>query len=133
MLTQQPINKLRNLRIRERTHKNELNLVGGNLLDKAMFRAIDIWKQINDTTAIRYRCFQRLTDGLYCVQSADYYHLPIRSDQVRVLDQQFLELFLEAAPDKRSQLFSTLEEAIAMHDRDFSDDLVPDTSVEKIA
>jgi len=43
-----------------------------------MFKPIDIWKRLDHTTAVRYRCFQRLTDGQFCVQSADYYYLPIR-------------------------------------------------------
>lgn len=88
-----------------------------------MFKAIDIWKRLNDATAARYRCFQRLIDSQFCVQSADYYHLPLREEQVRTLDRQFLELFIEEAPDQRSSLYPTLEEAIAMYDLEFADDL----------
>ncbi len=86
-----------------------------------MFKAIDIWKQLDLSTAIRYRCFERLSDGRFCVQSADYYTLPLREVQVKMLDQQFLELFLEVSPDQRSPLCTTLTEAIAMFDRDFGD------------
>lgn len=88
-----------------------------------MFKAIDIWKRLDDTTAVHYRCFQHLTNGQFCVQSADYYHMPIREEQVRMLDRQFLELFIEEAPNQRSSLYPTLEEAIAMYDLEFADDL----------
>jgi hypothetical protein len=88
-----------------------------------MFKAIDIWKRLNDATSVRYRCFQRLIDGQFFVQSADYYHLPLREEQVRTLDRQFLELFIEEAPDQRSSLYPTLEEAIAMYGLEFADDL----------
>jgi hypothetical protein len=89
-----------------------------------MFKAIDIWKRLDDATAIRYRCFQRLTDGQFCVQSADHYHLPLNENQIKALDKQFLELFIEEFPDQRSSLYPTLEEAIAIYDLEFSSDFV---------
>jgi hypothetical protein len=88
-----------------------------------MFKAIDIWKRVNDETAIRYRCFERLADGQFCVQSADYYHLPLHEAQVRSLDQQFLELLIEESPDQRSSVYPTLEEAIAKYELEFVEDL----------
>ncbi|MEC4818936.1 MAG: hypothetical protein SAK29_37525 [Scytonema sp. PMC 1069.18] len=96
---------------------------GGNPYSKAMFKTIDIWKRLDHTTAVRYRCFQRLMDGQFCVQSADYYYLPIREEQVRTLDRQFLELFIEEAPDQRCEVYPNLEEAIAMYEKEFADDL----------
>ncbi|MCY7322744.1 MAG: hypothetical protein LH660_13320 [Phormidesmis sp. CAN_BIN36] len=88
-----------------------------------MFKAIDIWKRIDNITAVRYRCFQQLSDGQFCVQSADYYHLPPNENQVRTLDRQFLELFIEEAPDQRSSLYRTLEEAIAQYELEFAEDI----------
>ncbi len=87
-----------------------------------MFKAIDVWEKVDATTAVRYRCFQRLTDNFYCVQSADYYHIPINEEQARNLDKQFLELFIEESPDKRDNLYPTLEEAIKMHNREFEEE-----------
>jgi hypothetical protein len=87
-----------------------------------MFKAIDVWKRINDTTAIRYRCFERLADHQFCVQSADCYYLPLRQEQVKALEQQFVELLIEEAPDERSPLYPSLEEAIAQYDLEFTDD-----------
>ncbi len=90
---------------------------------RAMFKAITIWKRLDNTKALSYRCFQRLTDGMFCVQSADYYYFPIREEQVGMLERQFLELFLEESPDTRSSLYPTVEEAIASYDAEFADDL----------
>jgi hypothetical protein len=78
---------------------------------------------LNATTAVRYRCFQRLMDDQFCVQSADYYQLPLREEQIKMLDQQFLELFIEQPPDERSALYPTLIDAIAAYDLEFADDL----------
>jgi hypothetical protein len=89
-----------------------------------MFKAIDIWKRLDSTVVIRYRCFQHLADGQFCVQSADYYHLPLNENQIKALDKQFLELFIEESPDQRSSLHPTLEEAIAIYDLEFSSDFV---------
>lgn len=91
-----------------------------------MFKAIDVWKRLDSSTAICYRCFERLSDGQFCVQSADYYSLPLDEEQVRMLDRQFLELFLEESPEQRSPLYSTLTEAIAMFDLDFADGEIAD-------
>jgi hypothetical protein len=55
-----------------------------------MDKAIDIWKRINEDQVVRYRCFQRLKDGFYCVQSADFYSLPLDEVKVRYLENQFL-------------------------------------------
>ena len=98
-----------------------------------MFKAIDVWKRIDDQTAIRYRCFQKLTDGNFYVQSADCYHLPLSSQQVKALDQQFLELFIEESPDLRSSAFPTLEAAIAQHELDFADDRLPPSLERQVA
>jgi hypothetical protein len=87
-----------------------------------MFKAIDVWKRVNDETAIRYRCFQRLADGQFCVQSIDHYQLPLNEGQVKALDKQFVELLIEESPDQRSSLHPTLEEAIAQYEFEFMDE-----------
>ena len=65
----------------------------------------------------RYRCFEILSQGRYCVQSCDF----VSPDQRAFLDRQFVELLSEAAPDERAASYATLEEAIAAHDREFDD------------
>jgi len=84
-----------------------------------MFKAIDVWKRVDDKTLIRYRCFHILSTNRYCVQSADYYKLPIDEKTIKDHDKQFLELLFEDAPDTRAQTYQTLEEAIVRHDEDF--------------
>jgi hypothetical protein len=85
----------------------------------SMYKSIDIWKRIGEDQVVRYRCFQRLRDGLYCVQSADFYSLPLDEVQVKYLDNQFLEFLIEEEPDQRAEMHETLEEAILIHEKDF--------------
>jgi hypothetical protein len=86
-----------------------------------LYRSIDVWKRYAGH-AVRYRCFEILPVKKFCVQSADYYRLEDagRKDD---LDRQFIELFLEQAPEERSKVFNTIEEAIEWHDWEFPDDL----------
>ena len=84
-----------------------------------LYRTIDVWKRVDQTTAIRYRCFESLQSKRYCVQSADFYRLPLDTKQLANLDSQFMQLFLEQAPSNRTTEHQTLEEAIAAHDKDF--------------
>ena len=82
-----------------------------------LYRSIDVWKRYAGH-AVRYRCFEILPIKKYCVQSADFYRLNDagRNDN---LDRQFIELFLGQAPEERSDVFDSLEEAIEWHDREF--------------
>jgi hypothetical protein len=84
-----------------------------------MFKAIDVWKRISDSEAVRYRCFQSLRTGKYSVQSADFYHLPENPAQSDQLDRQHIELFVQQAPDERTGAYDTLEAAIDAHGADF--------------
>jgi hypothetical protein len=85
-----------------------------------LYKAIDVWKRVNETTAIRYRCFESLKSKRFCVQSADFYRLPFDEQQAANLRRQFVQLFLEQEPDNRGGEYPTLEEAIAAHDKTFS-------------
>jgi len=84
-----------------------------------MYKVIDVWKIISDNCAARYRCFQILSSGKYYVQTCDYYYLPIDSNQLRFLEHQFIELLIEDPPNI-NRMYSSLEEAIAMHDKEFN-------------
>jgi hypothetical protein len=92
------------------------------------FKAIDVWSRKGEGTVVRYRCFQKLPDGGYTVQSADYYHAPFLEVQAAQHEKQFLELFSEEAPKVRSPLFPTLLEAICAFDQDFQQ---PETDAER--
>jgi len=87
-----------------------------------MYRRIDVWRRIDPGTVACYRCFESISDGRYCVQSLDYFRLPLDDVQQRQLGVQLVELFAEEDPLERSGGFPTLAEAIAAHDRDFDDD-----------
>lgn len=84
-----------------------------------LYKAIDVWKRLDDSTAVRFRCFESLRSGRFCVQSADFYRLPLHAAHVANLDRQFVELFVEQEPSNRNAEFTTLEEAILMHDKEF--------------
>lgn len=87
-----------------------------------MYRQINVWRRIDPGTAACYRCFESILDGSYCVQSVDYFRLPLDDAQQKHLRAQLVELFVEQDPLERSGGFPTLAEAIAAHDRDFDDD-----------
>jgi hypothetical protein len=83
-----------------------------------LYKVIDVWRR-TDAGAIRYRCFELIPSGHFCVQSADFYRDALSASKAEFLDCQFVELFLEQPPDDRSVTFATLEEAIARHDLEF--------------
>jgi hypothetical protein len=83
------------------------------------YKALDVWARKNGKAVVRYRCFQLLPDGGYSVQSADHYHAPFDGIRAGQLDKQFLELFSEEAPEARSPLFPTVDEAIRAFVREF--------------
>lgn len=84
-----------------------------------LYRAIDVWKRVDENTAVRYRCFESLFSKRFCVQSVDFYRLPLNEQQTANLARQFVELFIEQEPSNRGGEHPTLEEAIATHDRAF--------------
>ena len=85
-----------------------------------LYVELNVWKRLNDQTAVLYRCFKRLEDEKFAVQSADFFRLPIDERQIHNSARQFFELFIEVAPSERCTWFESLDEAIAAHERDFS-------------
>ncbi len=81
-----------------------------------LYRSIDVWERKDEDTLVRYRCFESLRDGKYCVQSADFHR---QGDRTNDLDGQFVELFLEQDPLERAGAYPTLELAVAAHKKDF--------------
>ncbi len=88
-------------------------------MNSKLYRKLDVWKKGGDDVVIIYSCFHDLASNKYCVQSADFYNIPITSKQIEEFKRQEVELFLDVAPDKRSPLFDTIEEAIYEHDKEF--------------
>jgi hypothetical protein len=88
-------------------------------MKNSLFRQIDVWKKIDNSCVIRFRCFENLSTKLFCVQGSDYFHIPIDDKQLSDSDKQFLELLIEETPDTRSNSFSTVEEAVSAHLKEF--------------
>jgi hypothetical protein len=86
-----------------------------------MFEAVDVWAR-GEGVLYRYRCFRRLADGEYCVQSRDVVTPDAHGVASQHLDGQFIELLLEEDPTVRSPTFATLQEAIADFDAHFGND-----------
>jgi hypothetical protein len=84
------------------------------------YKEIMVWKYVNDTHCVRYCCFQTLKTHQYCVQSCDFFYLPIVESRMREFDMQFVELFIAVEQSERSPLFDSLEEAILAFEEDFS-------------
>lgn len=85
----------------------------------SVFEEVDVWVRGNGEV-YRYRCFRRLSDGRYCVQSMDVLRPGGDPATVRLLaDDQFVELLTEADPTVRSPTFSSLPEAIEAHNAEF--------------
>jgi hypothetical protein len=77
-------------------------------------------EKVSGKELLRYRCFKNLETNRYSVQSADFYGLPLDTAQAKNLEKQCCELFAEQLPDERAASFASIDEAIAAHDRDFS-------------
>jgi len=84
----------------------------------SLYRAIDVWERNDTRTLVRYRCFESLETGRYCVQSADFYH---QGKAKPYVEGQFIELLTEQDPVQRSGEHDTLVSAIAAHKREFGE------------
>jgi hypothetical protein len=85
-----------------------------------LYKEVSVWKRIDERTLLRYRCFQILPDEKYCVQSADFYSLPLDEAQINYLSEQFVELLIEEKPEIRAgKLYDSLQTAISAHDSKF--------------
>jgi hypothetical protein len=91
------------------------------MLVTTMFKSFDVWKKTSTAQLVRYRCFEDTDTRKFCVQSADFYNLPIQTERLVQLEKQFIELMIEQSPFERSGSFDSVEEAIAHHDSEFVD------------
>jgi hypothetical protein len=85
-----------------------------------MLKFHEIWKRNDENSVVIYYCFEDLESGLYCVQNAEFFHLPLDGDRVLGI-RQALELFLEECPKTRCEWVRSLEEAVNLHDAEFKD------------
>lgn len=91
-----------------------------------LYKELKVWRHENNETAIRFNCFFDLDSELFAVQSADFFHLPLTTEQIESFEKQYVELFIEISPYERCDWFKSLEEAISAHDRDFSNEVEHD-------
>lgn len=89
------------------------------MANPTLYKQILIWKHLEDG-AVRYCCFENLASHQYCVQSADFFRLPIENKQLTSSNIQMVELFMEVEPRERCMWFDSLESAITAHDQAFS-------------
>jgi hypothetical protein len=85
-----------------------------------LYKELKIWRRIDNRAAIRFFCLFDLSSGMFAVQSADFFRLPVTKEQLENFDKQYLELFMEISPVERCEWFNSLTEAITAHDRGFS-------------
>jgi hypothetical protein len=93
--------------------------MGGILIN--LLQEIIVWKSIDSKSAVKYCCFHNLQDGKYCVQSADFFYLPVDDRQLKQSEMQSLELFIEVSPMNRCKWFTALNDAILAHDVSFKE------------
>jgi len=86
-----------------------------------LFKEIVVWKRIDDNTLQRYRCLLVLPDNRYAVKSSDVCNFPLDKEQLGQQDYYYLDsLFQDALVEIAHATYDTLEEAIRMHDQEFS-------------
>lgn len=93
--------------------------MANDLGEMKLYRGIDVWARRSEREVVCYRCLQILPDELYCVQSSDFFHLPVDPEEVRLSQKNFVELLAEEAPEVRSPLLPSLPEAIRAHEAEF--------------
>jgi hypothetical protein len=75
---------------------------------------------VSISAALRDRCWRNLATAKWPVQSSDGYRIPPDSTQAGLLERPFVERFIEGRPGESSGEFDSVEEAIAAHERAFS-------------
>lgn len=88
---------------------------------RIFYRPVDVWHRKDPEALVRYRCFEVIPLGKFCVQSRDTYRPPFTGETATALERQLLELLAEESPDLRSGLHDSVEEAIRSHDEDFGE------------
>ena len=84
-----------------------------------LYKSLDVWQRKGLDCAVRFRCFEIVGENKFCVQSVDYFNLPITDEKLKQMDKQFLELIIEVPPEERSEVYPTLKEAISRYEEDF--------------
>lgn len=86
---------------------------------RKLYRQINVWERIEEGRVAVYRCFEILPDKRYYVQSKDFFSFPLEEQNLRLFQEQFLEL-LSGEWDEERETYESLEEAIQRDDEDFA-------------
>ena len=84
-----------------------------------LYQELSVWKRLDQTTAVRFRCLINIETKKVSVQSADYYRPGDGAKHQMHLEDSFVELFCETDPAERSGAFGSVEEAIAAFEASF--------------
>lgn len=84
-----------------------------------MYRRVDVWRRLSSIECVRYCCLEDLELGRFCIQSADFFRLPVNTERISNAEKQFVELLVDVDPRERCNWFGSLQEAIAAHEQEF--------------
>ena len=84
-----------------------------------LYQEIYVWRRVNATKSVRYAAFEDISRKGYCILAADFFKLPLDPRLQAWQDRNLIELLTEEDLSERCEWFSTLQEAIEHHDRDF--------------
>lgn len=88
--------------------------------NQRLFKEINVWRQVDEKTLIRYRCFQELPDGKFFVKSADHFREPFDSEISKQHKMYFVDsLFDDGLISTAKRTYATLEKAIAKFEEGF--------------
>lgn len=85
-----------------------------------LYKHIPVYRRIKGAVSL-YHVFEIAGRG-YAVQSRDFHYLDSTGVYLKQAEAQFLELLIEEAPEARSGLFATIEDAITAFDAEFDDE-----------
>ena len=85
-----------------------------------LYKHIPVYRRITGAVSL-YHVFEIAGRG-YTVQSRDFHYPDSTGVHLKQAEAQFFELLIEEAPEARSGLFATIEDAIAAFDAEFDDE-----------
>ena len=81
----------------------------------------DVWRRLPEGACVRYTVLTHTASGLHAVHSADFFS-DDDPDSFSRFFLQYVQLFREQSPLERCEWFDSIEDAIAGHDQEFSED-----------
>ncbi len=88
-------------------------------MSKRLFQEIIIWKEIDDNTITRYRCFHVLPDDKYFVKGQDFFHYPLNEKQLKDIDFYAVDLLFQGGLNMKEEFCNSLNEALEKFEKGF--------------